>query len=178
MCPWLCKQGQCFGEDRNRALLFWYIELFRSAYGAISISNLAPEYKTWLYEVHHCLMIFTSISYPISLDCISSTKKVAASGQKAENTKNKAWEIKISTVLLQKIQQIFFTDMKMILSIENIQKISLLFLYYSLKLKPIQEQYGVLISHPQILANSQLVHHHTEYHSKFVCVLNITIIAL
>ena len=59
--------------------------------------------------------------------------------------------------------------MKMILSIENIQKISLLFLYYSLKLKPIQEQYGVLISHPQILANSQLVHHHTEYHSKFVC---------
>ena len=37
-----------------------------------------------------------SISYtsPISLDCISSTKKVAASGQKAENTKNKAWEIK------------------------------------------------------------------------------------
>ncbi|KAM4108811.1 hypothetical protein ACB094_03G073500 [Castanea mollissima] len=79
------------GRERKRALLFYNIKLCYSAYGAFSISYLAPECKIWLYEVHPCLMIFTSTTYgsPISLDCISSTNKVVASGQRAENTKAK-----------------------------------------------------------------------------------------
>ena len=88
--PWLCKQGQCFREERelccfdicNFSVL--HIEPFQLA---ISHLNVRLGYM-------RCIIawwVFTSISYapPISLDCMSSTKKVVASGQRAENTKTK-----------------------------------------------------------------------------------------
>ena len=61
----------------------------------------------------------------------------------------------------------------MILSIENNQQTIKV-----LSSTPSQDQFGVLIPSPQVLANSQKWVHYTEYHSKFSCAGCKTIIAM
>ena len=102
----LCKQGQSFREERRGASFLCHIEIFHSAYGALSISYI---------EVHCCLTNMTSINNttPTGLGCISFTNKVVASGRRGQNTNMyimiKSWEIKnFNNIYYHKSKGIFF----------------------------------------------------------------------